>query len=218
MSVLNCNDKSYELDSEGFLVDFELWDEDFADALGPRVKIANRLTDKHWDVIRYIRRIFEAECRCPLIYETCRANGLNLASFKNLFPTGYLRGACRLAGITYVEGYIGRICEGTVIGTAGWKEVNKVYPVNGFGFLVDAYLWDRQFAELKAFELKMPDHLTDDHWQVIRFLRDYYDKNYRVPSIYETCEANDLELEDLEKLFPDGYHRGAVKIAGLRAR
>jgi tRNA 2-thiouridine synthesizing protein E len=38
------------------------------------------------------------------------------------------------------------------------------------------------------------------------------------PSVTETCEVNDLDIEELEQLFPDGYHRGAVKIAGLRLR
>jgi tRNA 2-thiouridine synthesizing protein E len=36
--------------------------------------------------------------------------------------------------------------------------------------------------------------------------------------VTETCEANDLDIDELEQLFPDGYHRGAVKIAGLRLR
>ncbi len=39
-----------------------------------------------------------------------------------------------------------------------------------------------------------------------------------VPTVYETCEENRIEIEDLEALFPDGYHRGAVKISGLRVR
>ena len=38
-----------------------------------------------------------------------------------------------------------------------------------------------------------------------------------VPTVYEACADNGLELEDLEQLFSDGYHRGAVKLAGLRA-
>ena len=58
--------------------------------------------------------------------------------------------------------------------------------------------------------------LTDKHWQIINFLRKSFEKNNMVPTIYETCEANGIDLEELEKLFPDGYHRGAVKIAGLR--
>jgi tRNA 2-thiouridine synthesizing protein E len=34
----------------------------------------------------------------------------------------------------------------------------------------------------------------------------------------ETCEANSIEIDEFATLFPDGYHRGAVKIAGLRLR
>ena len=45
-----------------------------------------------------------------------------------------------------------------------------------------------------------------DAWQVQR----------RIPTIYETCESCDLDLDRFEALFPDGYHRGALKIAGLR--
>jgi tRNA 2-thiouridine synthesizing protein E len=60
--------------------------------------------------------------------------------------------------------------------------------------------------------------LTDKHWQIIRFLREYYEKNEEIPTVYETCEANQINIEELDQLFPDGYHRGAVKIAGLRMR
>jgi tRNA 2-thiouridine synthesizing protein E len=56
------------------------------------------------------------------------------------------------------------------------------------------------------------------HWQIIRFLRSTYYKTGKIPTVTETCEATDLDIDELEQLFPDGYHRGAVKIAGLRLR
>jgi tRNA 2-thiouridine synthesizing protein E len=37
-----------------------------------------------------------------------------------------------------------------------------------------------------------------------------------VPTVYETCEDTDVERDLLERLFPDDYHRGLVKIEGLR--
>ncbi len=58
--------------------------------------------------------------------------------------------------------------------------------------------------------------LTSDHWRVIHFLRDAFKQSKRIPTVYETCEGCQLDLDQLEALFPDGYHRGAVKIAGLR--
>jgi len=218
MNELKYKDKSYQLDTDDFLMDFSQWDEDFARELAVRTKIKGGLTKEHWDVISFIRRVFNEEGRCPLIYETCRINKLSLRDFEELFPTGYLRGACKLAGITYKEGFIGHSCAGRAAEHAPASSLDKIYQVNALGFLINPYDWDKQFAELKAFELKMPDHLTEPHWQIIYYLRDYYKSNYAVPTIFETCRANDLTLAELERLFPDGYHRGAIKIAGLRVR
>ena len=64
----------------------------------------------------------------------------------------------------------------------------------------------------------MPTELTDRHWEVIFFLRRSYKKEKQVPTIYETFKAVGISIEELENLFPDGYHRGAVKIAGLKVR
>jgi tRNA 2-thiouridine synthesizing protein E len=64
----------------------------------------------------------------------------------------------------------------------------------------------------------MPGGLSESHWNIIHFLRDRFVKNGTVPTVYETCGDNGIDLEELERLFPDGYHRGAVKIAGLRVR
>ena len=149
--------------------------------------------------------------------------GLSLKELKIFFPTGYLRGACRLAGITYKEGYVGQ-------NPSDWptylaiKDANviyedKTYRVDVRGFLVDPDEWDVYFAIHRAFDMKIPGgKLTDKHWKIIKFLREIYKKNKKVPTVYETCEKNNIELGELEQLFPDGYHRGAVKLAGLRLR
>ena len=52
------NGKSYEVDSEGFLLNRERWDEDFARGLAPRVQIPGPLTPHHWQVLSFIRRTF----------------------------------------------------------------------------------------------------------------------------------------------------------------
>ena len=71
----------------------------------------------------------------------------------------------------------------------------------------------------RAFEMKIPGgKLSKQHRQVTRFLRRTFYKTGKVPTAAETCEANDLEIRELEALFPDGCHRGAVKIPGLRVR
>jgi len=94
---------------------------------------------------------------------------------------------------------------------------NKTYEVDVRGFLVNPDQWDEYYALHRAYEMKIGGgELTEDHWKVIKFLRENYKKNKRIPTVYETCKKLHLEIDELERLFPDGYHRGAVKLAGLR--
>ena len=217
MSGFAFGGKTYAVDTQDFLANFDDWDENFARGMAPKVGVIAGLSEDHWRVIRFIRESFVAKRRCPLVYETCRTNRLHLQELKALFPAGYLRGACKLAGVTYAEGYLDQ----------GWAEElaehvtaesrEKVYEVNVRGFLVNPSGWDERFARYKAWELKMPK-LTEQHWKIIHFLRNTFAETNLVPTVYDACEANGIDIEELEKLFPDGYHRGAVKVAGLRVR
>jgi tRNA 2-thiouridine synthesizing protein E len=221
MNLISSKGQMYSVDAEGFLLDSDRWDENFAERMAPEVKIPHGLTPEHWKVIRFIRERFKQNRACPLVYETCRANGLHLKDLKALFPTGYLRGACKLAGITYKERFIdyyGEEGPGLRGERVRPESDQKVYRVDLRGFLVDPADWDESFAVYKAQEMKMREGLTDKHWKIISFLRDSFNRNGVVPTVYETCEANQIELDELERLFPDGYHRGAVRIAGLKGR
>lgn len=211
--------KNYVIDSKGFLLDFYHWDDDFAKGMAAQLEVPLELTQEHWDVIYFIHNHYRETGRCPIVYETCRMNGLTLDELKRLFPTGYLRGACRLAGITYREGYLGQTYLPSTADDLNVITANKSYRVDVRGFLVDFQEWDEYYAVHRAFDMKIPGgKLTERHWQVIRYLRAEYRKNNSVPTVYEACDDNQMDLEELESLFPDGYHRGAVKIAGLRVR
>jgi len=219
MSAFIYNNKTYEVDSMDFLADYNHWDEKFAEGMAPKLRISHGLTKEHWDVIYFIRNTFKKTGRCPLFYETCIMNGLQLNEIKILFPTGYLRGACKLAGITYKEGYINRDHLSPASENFNILAAEKAYVVDVRGFLLDPDDWNEIFAVYRAYEMKIPGgKLTDKHWQIIRYLRKSYEKTREVPTVYETCEVNQIDIKELERLFPDGYHRGAVKIAGLRVR
>ncbi|GAB4346404.1 MAG: hypothetical protein Kow0099_27560 [Candidatus Abyssubacteria bacterium] len=227
MATLTFEQKTYSVDSESFLLDHEQWDEAFAEGLAPGLEIP-RLTSEHWRVLYFIRDSFRCHGKCPLVYETCKANKLRLKELQRLFPTGYLRGACKLAGVTYKEACHGAVSVPRGAGksegpgfsrAAGMPETEeKVYRVDVRGFLVDPHEWDEPYALFKAYEMGMPEGLGDRHWEIIRFLRASFKENGVVPTVYQACETHKLDIEDLEKLFPHGYHRGAVKIAGLRVR
>jgi len=217
MPTFEFGNKSYPVDSDEFLTDFSAWDENFARGMAPKVGIISGLSEDHWREIYFIRDYYKKTGKCPLVYETTRMNRLHLQELKKLFPAGYLRGACKLAGITYREGYLEQSWVEGLAEQITTAEEGKTYEINVRGFLVNPSQWDKRYALYRAWEMKMPK-LTEKHWQILEFLRQRFAANNIVPTVYDTCEANHLELEELERLFPDGYHRGAVKLAGLRVR
>lgn len=218
MPVFTFRNKAYEVDEDHFLLKREQWDEDFAEGMAPHANIPGGLTPAHWDVIHFIRKTFMESNRCPMVHETCRALRLRTSDLSRLFPTGYLRGACKLAGLSYrTQEVHPSWLPRERISRVSIPLEQRIYRVNIRGFLIDPTEWDEEFAVHKAQEMKMPGPLTDLHWQVIRFLRQQYETTGRVPTVYETCLGNRLEVDELGELFPDGYHRGAVKIAGLKA-
>ncbi len=217
MNTFTFGKKEYRVDVDEFLSNPEEWDEDFARGMSPKVGIISGLSDDHWKIINFIRDMHQKTGKCPLVYETCRVNRLHLQELKKLFPAGYLRGACKLAGITYKEGYLDQSGMEEFAEQITSAPQEESYEIDIRGFLINPSQWNDKFATARANEMKMPG-LTEEHWKIINFLRLGFEKNNMVPNVYETCEANGIELEKLRELFPDGYHRGAVKIAGLRVR
>lgn len=221
MEEVTFGNRTYAVDEEGCLLDYAAWDESFAEGMAWRFGVAGQLTEQHWKVLRFIRAEFERDGQCPVVFRTCKANGLRLADLKALFPTGYQRGACRLAGITFADrqrNFFGEQGAAASAPPPRGQTSERSYRVNALGFLIDPAEWDQAFALYKAEELGIRHGLSQRQWEVVRFLRDVHDREGRVATLFETCEALNLEIGELEELFPTGYHRGAVKIAGLRVK
>jgi len=92
--------RTYTLDPYGFLDPPEQWDEPFANGMAQLQGVYDGLTKEHWDFIDYIREKFLTEKTLPLLVVACAENHLRLDKLKSLFPTGYFRGACRIAGVS----------------------------------------------------------------------------------------------------------------------
>lgn len=226
MPVLKVEGRNYQIDGDGFLENPFKWDENFAKGLAQSTEIPDGLTSAHWNVISFLRSTFLETGCCPPIYKTLKALKMRIRDLKQLFPTGYLRGACKLAGLSFRAEHIHPLwLEQKGVSKVPEFLERKEYRVDAFGFLLDPAQWDEDFAIHKSEELKMfgsgclyaRESWTDEHWAIVRYLRNKFRETGLVPTIYQTCQDNNLEIEGLENLFPDGYHRGAVKLAGLRA-
>ncbi|MDT8901788.1 TusE/DsrC/DsvC family sulfur relay protein [Anaeroselena agilis] len=82
------------------------------------------------------------------------------------------------------------------------------------GFLVDPDVWNQDIVEAFA-KLEDVTELTEDHWKVINYLRDYYKQFGIAPMIRKLCKDTGFSLKQIYDMFPSGPAKGACKLAGL---
>lgn len=82
------------------------------------------------------------------------------------------------------------------------------------GFIQEPDMWSEELAEAIAKTEEVED-LTEDHWKVINYLRDYYRQFGIAPMIRKLCKETGFQLKYIYELFPSGPAKGACKIAGL---
>ena len=100
-------------------------------------------------------------------------------------------------------------------------EVNgKSLETDEEGYLADLNQWEPEVATIMA---KLDDaELTDSHWEVINFLREYYEEYQIAPAVRVLTKAIGKKLgkdkgnsKYLYELFPYGPAKQACKYAGL---
>jgi TusE/DsrC/DsvC family sulfur relay protein len=90
----------------------------------------------------------------------------------------------------------------------------KVYDVDEDGFLQEPGIWNddvaRDFATTEGI-----NELTENHWKVIHYLRNYYIQFGIAPMIRKLCKETGFKLSEIYTMFPSGPAKGACKLAGL---
>ena len=100
-------------------------------------------------------------------------------------------------------------------------EVNgKTYETDEEGYLVNLAEWNEDVGTYLAQTESV--EMTDQHWEVITFLRDYYNEFQIAPAVRVLTKAIGKQLgpdkgnsKYLYELFPYGPAKQACKIAGL---
>lgn len=82
------------------------------------------------------------------------------------------------------------------------------------GFIQEPEKWSKEVAEGIAKAVGSYP-LTDDHWKVINYLREYYEEFETAPPVRTMLKETGHDLKYIYQLFPAGPGRGACKIAGL---
>ena len=94
------------------------------------------------------------------------------------------------------------------------------YPLDKHGYLAESRLWSptlaEHFAKLEGIELSAA------HWEVVHFVRDFYQQHHTSPAMRLLVKAMAQQMgaekgnsKYLFMLFPDGPAKQATRIAGL---
>lgn len=89
----------------------------------------------------------------------------------------------------------------------------KKIAVDEDGFIQNPAEWCEEFVKAVAPEESVPN-LTEAHWKVINYLRDYFLKFGSCPPIKMLCKSVGLEVKQIYDLFPTGPAKGACRLAG----
>jgi len=100
-------------------------------------------------------------------------------------------------------------------------EVNgKSFEVDEEGYLVNLNEWEEGIADVMAAQDEL--ELTPEHWDIINFLREYYEEYQIAPAVRVLTKAVGKKLgkekgnsKYLYSLFPYGPGKQACRFAGL---
>ena len=94
-----------DVNEEGFFLDPSQWTEAMVPELTRQEGIAD-LTDRHWQVIRFMRTQFAERGTGPTVRVLGKASGVSIKELYQLFPKGPAKVAARVAGIPKPRGCI----------------------------------------------------------------------------------------------------------------
>ena len=96
----------------------------------------------------------------------------------------------------------------------------KTYETDEEGYLTNLSDWSEEVADAIAQQENVP--MTPIHWEVVNFLREYYNEYQIAPAVRVLTKAIGKKLgpdkgnsKYLYELFPYGPAKQACKIAGL---
>ena len=96
---------SVEVDAEGFLTDHMIWNLDLAAAIAKEEGI-DPLTDRHVEVLNFMRKEFEENGTAPSIRKMNKLNIVPTKELYALFPGGPAKKAAKIAGLGKPQGCI----------------------------------------------------------------------------------------------------------------
>jgi len=90
--------RDVKVDDEGFLTEFEEWDEQLAEQLAKNIGI-DELTPAHWKVITFLRDDFQAQGETATLRRVSMVGGIPTKELFELFPKKPAKKMAYVAGL-----------------------------------------------------------------------------------------------------------------------
>jgi len=104
MAMATIAGKEVHINDEGFLTEYDEWDEDLAKVLASNIDID--LSDDHWKVIKFVREDFKAQGETPTIRRVSTAGGVDTKQLFVLFPKKPAKKMAYIAGLPKPHGCV----------------------------------------------------------------------------------------------------------------
>ncbi len=105
MNTVTLAGATVEVDAEGFLVQPEQWNERMAEEIA-RANGIEALTDRHWQVISFMRNTYLQTGSAPSVRSLGKTSGVPIKELYELFPKGPSKLAAKIGGIPKPRGCI----------------------------------------------------------------------------------------------------------------
>ena len=83
-----------------------------------------------------------------------------------------------------------------------------------YGYMQNPFMWSEEVARFLAREAGI-GNLTEEHWCVLRFVREYYLEEGKEPMNHKIKLGTGMSMKRIVELFPEGIARGVKRLAGL---
>lgn len=104
MPTATINGSTVHVDDEGFLTDYDEWNEDLAKVLAAQIGID--LTDAHWKAIRFLREDYQAQGETATLRRVSTVGGIPTKDLFTLFPKKPAKKMAYIAGLPKPHGCV----------------------------------------------------------------------------------------------------------------
>ena len=104
MPVVELNSHQIHVNDEGFLTEYDEWDEDLAKVLAAQIGI--ELTDAHWKVVRFLRDDYRTQGETATTRRVQSVGGVPVKEQFALFPKKPAKKMAYIAGLPKPQGCV----------------------------------------------------------------------------------------------------------------